>query len=113
MAFDWYNRLPRWLQKVLDAIPSPVVEFASGLFTDALAIGIIWGLRAVGSWLTQAVEEPLENRYALVAAGFLAHGLSAFYEAFVDKRGWEWKDLLQREVGILAGLALAWYGLAR
>lgn len=114
MPFDWWSRLPPWAQWILSLIPSPVVEFFSGLFADALAWGIIAVVLAVGAPLTRTEEQLLTpaDRVAQVAAiALLAHLFSALYEAFIDKRGWEWKDILQREVGIIAGLVFVWWWL--
>ncbi len=39
------------------------------------------------------------------AAVVLADVVSVFYEAVIDRNGWSWGDVGQRQVGILIGIA--------
>jgi len=102
MSFNWWNLLPRWVQDVLAKIPSPVIEFASGWVTVALAVGLQWVLAHIGG----GPVAPMHGLGASIVLVLWVHLLSLAYEMFIDVNGLEWKDLAQRELGILPALAL-------
>jgi hypothetical protein len=80
---------PRWMW----GWPSWLVELLSGLVTVSVAIfaaflcRYLWGL-------------------ALVATI-----LSLFYEKYIDGNGFDWDDVLERQIGILVGVVLCWHFL--
>lgn len=76
------NIVPRFMW----SWPSWVVEFLSGLITASL---------------TQPFARPP------LACFVIAMGLSLFYERVLDPNGFDWNDVEQRTLGILAGV-LVW-----
>lgn len=102
MSVNWWAWLPPWVQAFLSRIPSPVIEVVSGLVVTTISWAIVWGFLSV-------LGIPLHHDPgAFVVMVAIAHGLSAFYEAVLDPNGWEWKDVLQREAGLVLGLLVLW-----
>jgi hypothetical protein len=110
MALNWWAWLPTWAQRLLAAIPSPVVEAASGVFTFAFGWACAW-LCWRSEWWIGGAEVPLHSFAGATVSLFFAHVLSAAYEALMDPNGWEWADLIQREVGIFLAAAAWWWVL--
>lgn len=79
--------------------PSWLTELVSGLVTDVLAGVLLWLITGVAGHL--AAPAPL-------ALLFLATALSFVYETQFDEHGFEWKDVGQRQVGILFGVVVWW-----
>jgi len=95
---NWWQWLPSWAQRLLAKIPSWGVEFVSGWLTAALGYGLLWVVSIV-------IPMPLDLGF-FVVGGVWTHGLSLLYEGWFDPNGLEWKDLAQREVGILTAMGV-------
>lgn len=73
---------------VLDRIPSWLVELASGLLFVAGAVATL----------------SLAASHHALAVCVLATAGSFLYETKLDANGFSWRDIAQRQAGILAGL---------
>lgn len=106
---SWWTWLPPSVQKWGIWRISWLIEMVSGVVTFLLALGILWLLDYGMGWLTKQGAAPMHSLGGGVVVNLFAIALSVFYENVYDPRGWELKDVLQRQVGILASFAVWWF----
>jgi hypothetical protein len=71
-----------------DALPSWLTELASGCVTVTLALVCVW----LCQWW-----------WGLL---IVATALSVIYERFIDRNGWDWDDIKDRQYGIILAVYL-------
>lgn len=106
---NWWNWLPKSVQDWRIWRISWLIEFLSGIVTFTLALGILWLLDYGMGALTHQGSAPMHSLGGGIVVNLFAIGLSVFYENVYDARGWELKDVLQRQVGIFATFAVWWF----
>ena len=81
---------PAWLVTLLAKFPSLVVEIVGGLMLAGAVVAAL----------------ALSESHPMLAVFALATAISVLYETKLDPNGWSWKDVGQREIGIIVASAV-------